>query len=75
MVNRYAGKCEKCGNHVPAQGGTVRKVGRMWVVRHLACESAGTPQVMEFRFSSGATMIRNVRGTCEDAPCCGCCTF
>ena len=28
-----------------------------------------------FRFSSGATMTRNSRGRCEDAPCCGCCTF
>lgn len=26
------------------------------------------------RFSSGATMTRNSRGRCEDAPCCGCCT-
>lgn len=26
-------------------------------------------------FSSGATVIRNARGRCEDAPCCGCCTY
>lgn len=26
------------------------------------------------RFSSGATMTRNARGRCEDAPCCGCCS-
>lgn len=27
-----------------------------------------------FRFPSGATVYRNPRGRCEDAPCCGCCT-
>lgn len=25
------------------------------------------------RFSSGHTVVRNARGRCEDAPCCGCC--
>lgn len=25
------------------------------------------------RFSGGATVNRNRRGRCEDAPCCGCC--
>lgn len=75
MVNKFAGRCETCGATVPAKGGTVRKVGRAWVVRHLACNEANAPRVVEFRFNSGATMIRNARGTCEDAPCCGCCSF
>ena len=26
------------------------------------------------RFSSGAEVFTNVRGRCEDAPCCGCCS-
>ena len=26
------------------------------------------------RFNSGATIERNPRGRCEDAPCCGCCS-
>ena len=26
------------------------------------------------RFSSGATVYRNPRGRCIDAPCCGCCS-
>ena len=26
------------------------------------------------RFSTGATVYRNPRGRCEDAPCCGCCS-
>lgn len=25
-------------------------------------------------FSSGASVYRNARGRCEDAPCCGCCS-
>ena len=25
--------------------------------------------------TSGGTFYRNKRGVCEDAPCCGCCTF
>jgi hypothetical protein len=25
--------------------------------------------------TSGGTFYRNKRGRCEDAPCCGCCTF
>lgn len=27
------------------------------------------------RFSSGAVMTQNAKGRCEDAPCCGCCTY
>lgn len=26
------------------------------------------------RFSGGGESYRNVRGRCEDAPCCGCCS-
>ncbi len=74
MTNRYAAACVTCGATVPAHGGSLTKQGRRWVVRHLACED-GQPAVIEVRFSSGATMIQNRRGRCEDAPCCGCCTF
>lgn len=27
------------------------------------------------RFASGASFTQNRRGRCEDAPCCGCCTY
>lgn len=47
-------------------------------------ESAGPAQPREAtsrsrrsgytRFNSGAEVFRNVRGRCEDAPCCGCCS-
>lgn len=36
---------------------------------------AETQGIDVFRFSSGQTATRNRRGRCEDAPCCGCCTF
>lgn len=72
MVNRYAETCYKCGGLVPANGGHVENKGSRWVVRHLACKDG--PSVRTIRFSTGATMTQNVRGRCEDAPCCGCCT-
>jgi len=31
--------------------------------------------VVTYRTSSGHVDTRNARGRCEDAPCCGCCTF
>lgn len=74
MINRYPAPCATCGATVPANGGTVARNGRRWAVRHLACADTGTSQVVEFRVGSWRG-IRNVRGTCEDAPCCGCCTF
>ncbi len=75
MVNRFPQECRYCGATVPANGGTVEKVGRTWLASHLSCKKSGKPEVTEVRFSSGATITRNARGTCEDAPCCGCCTF
>lgn len=73
-VNKYPAACATCGATVPANGGTLVKRGRAWVVHHLAC-AGGSPEVVEVRFSSGTTLTRNRRGRCEDAPCCGCCTF
>jgi hypothetical protein len=77
MTNRYPACCSKCSVTVPANGGTLRKVGRKWEVTHLTCEGAAPnsePRVVEFRFSSGAVVTRNRRGKCVDAPCCGCCS-
>jgi hypothetical protein len=34
----------------------------------------GGGEVYEIR-TSGGTFYRNRNGICEDAPCCGCCTF
>lgn len=73
-MNRYASPCAVCGALVPALGGSLRRTGRNWEVRHPACAESGAPSVIQVR-TSGWTGIRNRRGTCEDAPCCGCCTF
>ena len=75
MVNKYTTKCEICGSLIPPGGGTIKKVGRHWVAKHLACAAAEAPQVDEYYFpSTGQRMTRNKKGLCEDAPCCGCCT-
>ena len=72
-TNKYAASCTVCGNQVPANGGNLKKVGRRWKVTHLAC-AGGTPAVSSIT-TSGGTFYQNSRGRCEDAPCCGCCTF
>lgn len=72
MVNKFAGSCSKCGARVAPKAGKLERVGSAWVVSHLACSVSGQAEVIEIR-TSGATITRNRRGTCEDAPCCGCC--
>lgn len=37
--------------------------------------SAGNAVSYGIAFSTGSRFIRNRRGRCEDAPCCGCCTI
>jgi len=81
-VNRYAGPCSACGARVPARGGVlVEGPRRSWRVFHLTCaddagaDGAPGPRVVETRSGNGPTYTRNIRGRCEDAPCCGCCTF
>jgi hypothetical protein len=75
MVNKFKSICAECGAPVPAQGGTLTREGSKWVVRHLACGEGRGPQVHYVRTSSGWEGSRNVNGRCEDAPCCGCCTY
>ena len=76
-VNRYPGPCSQCGARVPALGGNLVRVSGQLRPVHLCCDDVTSPtrSVVEFRFSSGEVATRNVRGRCEDAPCCGCCTF
>lgn len=71
--NRYPGKCAVCGSRVPKNGGQLVRDADGWAPVHMAC-SGGTPEVIEIRFSTGATVTRNRNGLCEDAPCCGCCS-
>lgn len=75
--NRYAGSCIECGGHVRAKAGTIKRdeLG-IWRPVHLACNKAGAAAVSVIYFpGSGKEITRNSRGICEDAPCCGCCTF
>jgi hypothetical protein len=77
-VNRYKGTCSYCGGRVKARAGkTWRPSGaRRYLVAHLACAESESPQVIETYIpSSGWRGTQNARGRCEDAPCCGCCTF
>ncbi len=74
MTNRYAGVCVHCDRRVPARAGKLWKSGGAWRVAHLACADAGEPAVITVA-TSGWTGTQNARGRCEDAPCCGCCTF
>jgi hypothetical protein len=76
-ANKYQGTCTYCNQTVPANGGVLlgKSVDGVWGVAHLACRDARGPQVVATHFpNTGNTVYRNVRGRCEDAPCCGCCS-
>lgn len=75
MTNRYPGTCEHCGGRVAKNAGTLRRVGAVYAVAHLACAAAGTGRVINcYSPVTGNSWSVNARGRCEDAPCCGCCT-
>lgn len=76
-VNRYPGRCDRCAGPVAPNAGRLVGQGtrRGFRVRHLACDEAGHAAVITVELADGHTFTRNARGTCEDAPCCGCCTF
>jgi hypothetical protein len=46
------------------------RIGSAAPVVHVAPKRAHT-----IRLSSGAVLSVNARGRCEDAPCCGCCSW
>ena len=79
-VNRYPGTCPYCNGRVPANGGNLVKraargrKGGQWAPAHLACVDGGGAQVSTITIGNNS-FTRNVRGQCEDAPCCGCCTI
>jgi hypothetical protein len=88
MKNRYASNCNTCRQPVPAGAGTLHRINRnrrtFWAV---SCGCRETPEQSALRISAGNrtsygvvtstgwTGYRNRAGRCEDAPCCGCCTF
>lgn len=74
-ANKYRAACAACGSMVQPNAGELSKVDGQWQVRHLACAD-GVGRVIETYIpSTGWRGTRNARGLCEDAPCCGCCTF
>jgi len=78
MTNKYPGRCSYCGGHVARNAGKCWKPkgARRFSVAHLACSDSESPQVTEVYLpSTGTTLYQNKAGRCEDAPCCGCCTF
>lgn len=89
MRARFSSKCPGCGGRIAA-GSEIAKRGARYVCAacvapfgHAAdcrgdcdggCGEPPRPDVITIR-TSGGTFYRNARGTCEDAPCCGCCTI
>jgi hypothetical protein len=87
MKAKYSGKCRACGDRFGAGADIVytRSAPKGLKTVHSACAgvssdfyadsaSAGRGVAYEIR-TSGGTFYQNSNGRCEDAPCCGCCTF
>lgn len=72
MVARYRGSCRGCT--APILPGDLINFVRKGQTYHQDCE--GKTKVTTVYFpSTNTTIYRNVKGTCEDAPACGCCTL
>jgi hypothetical protein len=87
MKAKYPGTCRTCGDQFNSGADIIytksAPKGRKTV--HSACAgvssdfyadeaSAARGVSYEVR-TSGGTFYQNRNGLCEDAPCCGCCTF
>lgn len=77
MKSKFAGTCAACRTRFPA--GTLidydRRGARGRKASHVDCDGeAGERPIMEITTASG-TFYQRAGGRCEDAPCCGCCTF
>ena len=74
-ANKYPGTCPVCDGRVAANAGyLLRNADGAWRPVHIACHDGGKV-VTYYSPVTGFSGTRNVRGRCEDAPCCGCCTF
>lgn len=72
LTARFPGSCRGCTNPI-TPGDLIVSAGRGRTY-HQDC--SGRTRVTTAYFpSSGETVYRNVNGRCEDAPCCGCCTY
>ena len=76
VPNKYRTWCHYCKNTVERHEGVVWRQWGKWLGAHLDCYEKKSGRVVETYFpSTGNRVTRNVGGTCEDAPCCECCTF
>ena len=74
--NTYAHRHE-----LRAMGASWDRLAKVWTIDSARAEEARKlvaskrQSVLHYYSpSTGATVYRNKRGLCEDAPCCGCCT-
>ncbi len=87
MTARYRGTCTTCAKPI-RPGDAIEHAGRGLTYHAGECAEQHDPDAQPeparrrngrrgytVRTSSGWTGTRNSRGRCEDAPCCGCCTF
>ena len=70
MIAKYNGRCSKTGAAI-LKGDSIRleKGKAILVNRNRGSDYSDLISI------GGAEFIRNARGRCEDAPCCGCCTI
>lgn len=69
MHSKFAGRCSKTGEPFPA-GAVIRYDTK---TRRAILAPAGL--VITYNQGRPQYFIRNPRGRCIDAPCCGCCTI
>lgn len=81
MTARFASKCSATGARInrgdTIEYDTVAKTARLLGAGDAPASGQGA-RVNTVSFGSEGrykTYTRNVRGLCEDAPCCGCCTI
>lgn len=72
MPARYAGVCADTGAAIePGDLITYDRTTR----RAVLLQKTNTTYISNVIRTSGGVFYRNKKGTCEDAPCCGCCTI
>lgn len=84
MRAKYSGKCRNCGGAIAIDDpikwsrltGAIHADCKEFAPVGLACRDPRMQgQVVVTTFADGTQVYRNRKGRCEDAPCCGCCTY
>jgi len=72
LTAKYPGHCKKTGARILA-GDLIQwsKAGAVLLKR----AAAGVNSITLIGDQGPKTFYQNIRGRCEDAPCCGCCTI